>query len=186
MSGCFDWDRIAFLKWLSLHFFSQSPCLFLFLVSSAFWTQAGLWFLLFQPRCEWAASDQKQSGPPYTQCDQVTQKSLHSLLVQTENYGAQTCRGEKCCCSVAQSCPTLCNPMDRSTPGLPVHHQLPKFAQTHVCWLGDAVQTSHSLSSPSPAFNLSQHQGLFQWVGSEGVLGPRKENNGLKGPCWII
>ena len=57
--------------------------------------------------------------------------------------------------------------MDCSTPGFPVHHQLPEFAQTHVHWVGDAIQPSHPLSSPSPpAFNLSQHQGLFQWVGS--------------------
>ena len=70
-------------------------------------------------------------------------------------------------CSVTQSCPTLCNPMDCSTPGLPVHHQLPEFAQTHVHRVSDAIQLSHPLSSPSPpAFNLSQHQGLFQWVSS--------------------
>ena len=68
--------------------------------------------------------------------------------------------------SVAQLCPTLCNPMDRSMPGLPVHHQLPEFTQTHVRWVGDAIQPSHPLSSPSPAFNLSQHQGLFKWVSS--------------------
>ena len=69
--------------------------------------------------------------------------------------------------SVTQSCPTLCNPMDCSTPGLPVHHQLPEFTQTHVHWVGDAIQPFHPLSSPSPpAFNLSQHQGLFKWVSS--------------------
>ena len=56
--------------------------------------------------------------------------------------------------------------MDCSTPGLPVHHQLPEFTQTHVNWVGDAIQSSHPLSSPSPAFNLSQHQGLFQWDSS--------------------
>ena len=67
--------------------------------------------------------------------------------------------------SVAQSCPALCDPMNRSTPGLPVHHQLPEFIQTHVHWVGDAIQPSHPLSSPSPpAPNPSQHQGLFQWV----------------------
>ena len=66
---------------------------------------------------------------------------------------------------VVQSCLTLCNPMDCSTPGLPVHHQLPEFTQTHVHWVGDAIQPSHPLSSPSPpAFNLSQHQSLLQWV----------------------
>ena len=67
--------------------------------------------------------------------------------------------------SVAQSCLTLCDPMDRSTPGIPVHRQLPEFTQTHVHWVGDAIQPFHPLSSPSPpALNLSQHQGLFQWV----------------------
>jgi len=65
--------------------------------------------------------------------------------------------------SVAQSCPTLYDPMDCSTPGLPVHHQLPEFSQTHIHRVGDAIQPSHPLSSPSPpTFNLSQHQGLFQ------------------------
>ena len=69
--------------------------------------------------------------------------------------------------SVTQSCMTLCNPMDCSTPGLPVHHQLPEFTQTHVHWVSDAIQPSHPLSSPSPpTFNLSQHQGLFKWVSS--------------------
>ena len=69
--------------------------------------------------------------------------------------------------SVTQSCPTLCNPMDCNTPGLPVCHQLLELAQTHVHWVGDAIQLSHPLSSPSsPAFNLSQHQGLFKWVSS--------------------
>ena len=65
--------------------------------------------------------------------------------------------------SVAQSCPTLCDPMNRSTPGLPVHHQLPEFTQTHVYQVSDAIQPSHPLSSPSPpAPNPSQHQSLFQ------------------------
>ena len=69
--------------------------------------------------------------------------------------------------SVAQSCPTLCDPMKRSTPGLPVHHQLPELTQTHVDRVGDAIQPSHPLSPPSPpALNRSQHQGLFQWVSS--------------------
>ena len=79
----------------------------------------------------------------------------------------------KTCCrhhqfsSVTQSCPTLCNPMDWSMPGLPVHHQLPVFTQTHVHWVSDAIQPFHPLSSPfPPAFNLSQQQGLFKWVSS--------------------
>ena len=69
--------------------------------------------------------------------------------------------------SVTQSCPTLCDPMDCSTPGLPVYHQLPEFTQTHVRWVSDAIQPSHSLLSPSPpAFNPSQHHSLFKWVSS--------------------
>ena len=69
--------------------------------------------------------------------------------------------------SVAQSCPTLCNTMNHSTPGRPVHHQLPEFTQTHVHRVGEAIQPCHPLSSPSPpAPNPSQHQGLFQWVNS--------------------
>ena len=69
--------------------------------------------------------------------------------------------------SVAQLCPTPCNPMKCSTPGLPIHHQLPESTQTHVHRVGDAIQPSHPLSSPSPPPpNPSQHQGLFQWVNS--------------------
>ena len=68
--------------------------------------------------------------------------------------------------SVAQLCPTLCDPMNHSTPGLPVHHQLLELTQTHVHQVGDAIQPSHPLSSPSLTFSLSQHQGIFQWVSS--------------------
>ena len=73
-----------------------------------------------------------------------------------------------CCrCSVAWSCPTLFDTMDCSTPGFPVLHHLSEFAQTRVHWVGDAIQPSHPLSSPSsPTLYFSQHQGLFQWVGS--------------------
>ena len=68
-------------------------------------------------------------------------------------------------CSVTRMCLILCDPMDCSTPDFPVHHQLPELAQTHVHQVGDAIQPSHPLSSPSPpTFNLSQHQSLFQWV----------------------
>ena len=70
------------------------------------------------------------------------------------------------CCSVAQLCPTLCDPMDYSTPGLPVAHYLPKFAQVHVHCISGAIQLSHPLIPSSPsALSFSQHQGLFQWVG---------------------
>ena len=74
-------------------------------------------------------------------------------------------------CSVVsdsvQLCPTLCDSKYCSMPGFPVYHQLPEFTQTHVHWVGDAIQPSHPLLSPfPPAFNLSQHQGLFKWVSS--------------------
>ena len=71
-----------------------------------------------------------------------------------------------CCFSVVKSCPTLCNLMDYSRPGFPVLHCLPEFGQTPVHWVGDAIQLSHSLLPTSPAFNLSQHLDLFQWVRS--------------------
>jgi len=82
------------------------------------------------------------------------------LIYKTETYSDQIR-------SVAQSCLTLCDPMNHSTPGLPVHHQLPELTQTHVHRVSDAIQPSHPLSSPSPpAPNPSQHQSLFQWVNS--------------------
>ena len=71
-----------------------------------------------------------------------------------------------CCCSVAQLFLTLCDPMDCRMPGFPVLYHLRELSQTHVHWVGNAIQPSHLLSPPSPAFSLSQHQGLFQWVGS--------------------
>ena len=94
------------------------------------------------------------------------------------------------CSSVTQSCPTLCDPMNRSTPGLPIHHQLPEFTQTHVHRVGDSIQPSHPRSSPSPpAPNPSQHQSLFQWVNSSHEVAkvlsfsfsitPSKEHPGL-------
>ena len=77
------------------------------------------------------------------------------------------CKKDNQFSSVAQSCPTLCDPMNCSTPGLPVHHHLPEFTQTQVHQVSDAIQPSHPLSSPSPpAPNPSQHQSLFQWVNS--------------------
>ena len=95
---------------------------------------------------------------------------LHYPLLPPQEYIAHQRRGRLSsvqCNSVVQLCLTLCNPMDHSTPGFPVYHQLPEFTQTHVHRVGDAIQPSHPLSSPSPpALNLSQHQGLFKWVSS--------------------
>jgi len=88
--------------------------------------------------------------------------------------------------SIVQSCPALCDPLDCSTPGFPVHHQLPEFTQTHAHWVGEAIQPSHP--SP-PAFSLSQHQSLFKWVNSSHlvvkywsfsfIISPSKEYSGL-------
>ena len=83
---------------------------------------------------------------------EVSQKEKHQYSISSIQFS-----------SVTQLCPTLCNPMNSSTPGLPVHHQLPEFTQTHVHQVGDAIQPSHPLSSPSPPDpNPSQHQSLFQ------------------------
>ena len=102
---------------------------------------------------------------------------------------------------VAQLCLTLCDPMDCSMPDFPVHYQLPEFTQTHVRWVGDTIQLSHPLSFPSPpAFNLSHHWGLFQWVSSSHQMAklfgsfsfrisPSNEYSGLMGWFalqWII
>ena len=85
---------------------------------------------------------------------------------------------------VAQSCPTLCNPMDHSTPGFPVLHHLLELAQTHVQWVGDALQPSHPLSPPSlPALNLPQHQGLFQWVSSADIREPEWQDHFTSPPA---
>ena len=108
----------------------------------------------------------------------ATQDNVHRWYFYTESSCLNPCQilpwthfelsyGYCCCCSVAQLCLTLCNPMNRSTLGLPVHHQHPESTQTHTHRVGDAIQPSHPMSSPSPpAFNLSQHQGLFKWVSS--------------------
>ena len=89
-----------------------------------------------------------------------------SVFIPIPNKGnAKDCSSSVQFSSVGQSCLILCDPMDCSTPGLPVRHQLPEFTQTHVHCVGDAIQPFHPLSSPSDlTFNLSQHQGLFKWV----------------------
>ena len=100
-------------------------------------------------------------GIPAHRPSPVTQwflKFTHSLLLELKYW---------ICCSVSKSCLTVFDPMDCSMPGFPAHHHLPEFSQIHVHRVSDAIQPSHPLSSPSfPAFNLSQHQGLFQWVSS--------------------
>ena len=99
-----------------------------------------------------------------------TQRSNNGLLTACSKYPEQSVWHMFSSVQfslVVQPCPTLCNPMNCSIPGLPVHHQLMEFTQTHVHRVGDAIQPSHPVSSPSPpAFNLSPHQVLFQWVSS--------------------
>ena len=135
--------------------------------------------LWFQPRCPWVARNDcvqwrnwgnfNDNTNTHSFCDPGIE-SNHSCGVKIEMTEFMTrFLSEKLVqfSSLAQSCPTVCDPMDCSTPGLTVHHQLPEFTQTHVHWVGDAIQPSHPLSSPSlPAPNPSQHQGLFQWVNS--------------------
>ena len=96
--------------------------------------------------------------------EQQCQSWFHQRSRATGHTHIPTYTRTDCCCSVAKLYPTLCSPMDSSTPGLPVPHHLPEFAQVHVHWIDDAIQPSQPLS-PSSAFNVSQHQGLFQWVG---------------------
>ena len=106
----------------------------------------------------WMCADSLDSKAPLTEdhLGLIKLTGSHSIRFKTFMFS-----------SVAQSCPTLCDPMNCSTPGLPAHHQLLEFTQTHVHWVGDAIQPSHLLSSPSPpALNLFQHQGVFKWVSS--------------------
>ena len=102
--------------------------------------------------------------PRPTELDTTERLSTHACIITSYIWGLSDNHQFS---SVAQSCLTLCNPMDCSMPGLPVHYQLLEPTQTHAHWVGDAIQPSDPLSSPSSlAFNLSQHQGLFKWVSS--------------------
>ena len=95
---------------------------------------------------------------PHTKCCIRVAKSIIVESIKGQEYAVSSVQFS----SVAQSCPTLCDPMNRSTPGLPVHHQLPEFTQTHIHRVSDAIQPFHPPSSPSPpAPNLSQHQSLL-------------------------
>ena len=135
------------------------------------WLFATLWAVAHQAPLSMGFSRQEYwSGLPFPPPgDLPTQGSiLHFLPLMRWQEGSLPLAppGNKFS-SVARSCPTIWDPMDWSTPGLPVHHQLSEFTQTHVHWVGDAIQPSRPLSSPSPpALSLSQHQGLFKWVSS--------------------
>ena len=121
----------------------------------ACWQQDVTWWLLF------SLDDEAL----YNQQHSMTQSFIHSFIHPL--CSASTRGKQNQFSSVSRSCLTLHKPMDHRTPGLPAHHQLLEFTQTHVHWVSDAIQPSYPLSSPSPpAFNLSQHQGLFKWVSS--------------------
>ena len=113
----------------------------------------------------WAAAAGREWGPLCSRETNINSAKVSfckTLLLSDQSYLINSQFS-----SVTQSCPTLCNPMECSMLGFPVHHQLPEFAQTHVHRLADAIQPSYPLPSPSPlAFNLFQHQGLFEWVSS--------------------
>jgi len=112
------------------------------------------WTVMSSSRVSSCPRDQTHAS--CTSC--IAGKSLPVALLRKSNG---------CLSSITQLCLTLCNTMDCSTPGFPIHHQLPEPTQTHVHHVGDAIQPLHPLSFPSPPdFNLSQHQGLFQWVRS--------------------
>ena len=114
----------------------------------------------------WRSSIQSAKTRPGTDCGSDHELLIAKFRLKLKKVGKTTIPFSSVqFSSVAQSCPTLCDPMNHSTPGLPVHHPLPESTQTHVHWVGDAIQLSHPLSSPSlPALNLSQHQGLIKWV----------------------
>ena len=116
-----------------------------------------------------------QFVPLLTSCGTLSNSMPLNILSHNQGFptgGRQPihrliyCQCYCCCCSVTKSCPTLRDLTDCSTPGFPVPHHLLEFVQVHVHWISDAIQLSHPLLPSSPtAFNLSQHQGLFQWVG---------------------
>ena len=108
--------------------------------------------------------DHKELDTP----ERLTHTHMPCTFSSISDIFLKPCIYEFCCClcSIAKSSLTLCDSMDCSTPGFPVFHYLPEFVPTHVHWISDAIQPSHSLSPASPpALNLSEHHGLFQWVG---------------------
>ena len=151
-----------------------------------------MWNLSFLPRVEWLGVTQLYStlcypmdytvhgvlrarilegvAFPFSRRSSQSRDQTQVSLIAGDSLPAEP-QGKPMCSvqysSVAQSCLTLCDPMNLSTPGLPVHHQFPEFTQNDIHWVSDAIQPSHPLSSPfPPAPNPSQHQSLFQWVNS--------------------
>ena len=118
--------------------------------------------LLGRCRCQMLSVNR---GNKHVDVCMYTHIHVHNTFMSIFIVCVYICTCVYICCSVIQLCPTLCNSVDCRTPVFPVLHHLLEFAQTHVHWVNDAIQPSLSLPSPD-AFNLSQHQGLFQWVSS--------------------
>ena len=111
--------------------------------------------------------DEPSTSLSWSQSISTSQLGIASIYVSSKFKEIFTLYSWHHCCSVAKLCLTLCDHVNCSRPGSPVLHYLPEFAQIHIHWVGDAIQPSHPLSSPSPpALNLSHHQGLLQWVSS--------------------
>ena len=108
---------------------------------------------------------------------------LCNKRLKNTSFNCTTCYKAITCCSVAQWCLILCDPMNCSTPDFPVLHHLPRSAQTRVHLVGEAIQPSHPLSLPSPVLSLSQHQGLFQWTSSSNQVAKVLE---LRSFQWIF
>ena len=143
---------ISWLLWIIFYGFTSS-----FSIWMSF-----IYFSIFPPintRSRTSSTMLNKNYNKHRRVDIFLISCFHFLWIYTQKWDQFS--------SVTQSCPTLCDPMNGSMPGLPVHHQLPEFTQTHVHWVSDAIRPSHSLSSPSPpAPNPSQHHSLFQWVNS--------------------
>ena len=163
----FDWDHCGKMEPACKRHFIQDICLYECSPNLGPWIQE-VWAP--DPQTQASAEDSPLADPPPATC-----RDAPRILVWGGSWEHLFCPFPVCpflfpsnhqFSSVTQSCLTLCDPIDWSTPGFPVHHQLLKLTQTHVHWVGDAIQPSHPLSSPSPTFSHSQHQGIFKWVSS--------------------
>ena len=157
----------------------------LFLLQRIFLTQESNWGLL---HCRWILYQLSYRGSPHYYSVGLNANGqlwrLQYLMYPDSSSLAYLCALDFS--SVTQSSPTLCDPIDCSTPCLPIHNQLLEFTQTHVHWVGDTIQPSHPLSPLSPpAFNLSQHRGLFKWVSSSQQVA-KNDCNIQTGSCNIL
>ena len=131
--------------------------------TDSYYAMSLMWF---SPEVVFNSCNHTDCSPPGSSVHEILQARILEWVAIPFSRGCSWPR-DQTQVSVTKSFPPLCNPVDCSTPGFLVLHYLPEFIQTHVHRVGDAIQPSHPLSSPSPpAFNVSQHQGLFQWVSS--------------------